>query len=331
MDNPLRNIKNNLIKNNKINLFVKIVNAPLIGRIYDYIYFKKIKKNVKNSKIMLTVEPTNFCNLRCIMCPYKRMKRKKKIMSMNLFKKIINEASDMGCKDIHLTQYNEPFMDKHIFERIKYAKEKGMRVWFYSNAMLLDEKIRKKTLENPPDLIRFSVDGIKKETFENIRRGANYEKVVENITSLYKERNKINKKSPRIEVFFTSLKENEGESKEFLKFWEGKCDYASLYIADSRESEKYVTINYEKLKPYPCFNPKRILVLSNGKVVLCCVDIDGEVKLGDLKKQSLKEIIKSKDFQRVFKSQIERKCNIKMCKKCSKFYLDSTFSWWAEK
>ncbi len=331
MRNFLRNIKNNLIKSNLIEVFIKLVNTPLIGNIYDKIYFSNIKKKINNSEILLTIEPNNFCNLQCIMCPYKRMKRKKETMSMSLFKKIIQEAIEVGCKDLHLTQYNEPFTDKFLFERIRYAKNNGMRVWFYSNATLMNKYIRKKVLENTPDLIRFSVDSVKKEIFENIRKGANYEKVVENITNLYKERKKIKKKFPIIEVYFTVMKENEREVKDFLKFWKGKCDYASLYIADSRDSQRYVKMNYKKLKPYPCFNPKRILVLSNGKVVLCCVDVDGKVELGDLKKQTLKEIINSKKFNDVFKSQLERKCKIPMCESCSKLYLDSSFSWWAEK
>ena len=116
--------------------------------------------------------------------------------------------------------------------------------------------------------------------------------------------------------------------KRILEFWKNKCDFASIYPADSRESGKFVRINYRKMKPYPCFNPKRLLVLSNGKVALCCVDIDGDVILGDLNKQTLKEIVNSRKFQQISESQMNRKCNIPMCHSCSKFYIDSAFTWW---
>jgi len=256
------------------------------------------------------------------------MKRKKETMSMDLFKKIVDEAKEIGCKHIHLTQYNEPFTDKLIFERIKHIRQKRMESSFYSNAMLLDDEKIKNILKNPPDLIRFSVDGVKKETFESIRVNANFERVTNNIKKLYKERNLKKQKFPVIEVFFTVLEKNKKECKQFLKSWKDNCDFASLYPADSRESRDFVGLDYKKLKPYPCFNPKRVLVLSNCKVALCCVDIDGDIILGDLKKQNLKELLNSSAYKKIYESQMNRTCDIKMCKNCSKFYIDSAFQWW---
>lgn len=308
--------------------FIKLINLPIIGDIYDFFYLRFIRNKIENSPLMLTIEPNNLCNLQCIMCPYKRMKRKREIMPVPLFKKIVDEASEMGCKEVHLTQYNEPFTDKSIFERLDYIRKSGMKSSFYSNATLMTDEIIRKVLEHPPDLIRFSVDGAKKETFESIRVGANFEKVVLNVIKLFNERNRKKKKLPVIEVFFTILDKNKNEAKDFLKFWKGKCDFVSLYPADSRESSKYVSVDYKKLKPYPCFNPKKVLILSNGKVDLCCVDIDGKVILGDVKKKSLKEILNSPVYRKIYDSQMKRKCEIEMCKNCSKFYVDSAFSWW---
>lgn len=327
--NLIRKIKNNIVRNRtNVKFFIFIINLPLLGNIYDYFYFKHIKKTITKSDIFVTIEPNNICNLKCIMCPYQRMKRKKETMSLVLFKKIVDEAKELGCKEIHLTQYNEPFTDKLLFKRLSYIREKGMKSSFYSNAMLLDSVKREKLLKAPADLIRFSIDGIKKETQESIRKGSNYEMVVENVTSLYKERNKAGQKLPIIEVFFTFLENNKNEAKEFQRFWKDKCDFISIYPADSRESNKFVGINYKKLKPYPCFNPKRITVLSNGKVTLCCIDMDGGIVLGDLKKQSLKEIFNSKRYKEIYESQLKRECKIPLCLGCSKYYLDSAFSWW---
>ncbi len=41
---------------------------------------------------MVGVELTNFCNLRCSMCPYEMMTRKKENMPLDLFKKICDES-----------------------------------------------------------------------------------------------------------------------------------------------------------------------------------------------------------------------------------------------
>lgn len=323
-----RELKNKIINKKNLNIFVKTINLPVIGSVYDFFYFKHIKKRVKNLDTAITVEPNNICNLKCIMCPYQKMKRKKETMSISLFKKIIDEAKEIGCKDVHLTQYNEPFTDQYLFERLKYIRDSGMISSFYSNATLLNNEKINKLLENPVDLIRFSVDGFNKKTFESIRKGANYEQVVKNITALYNQRNQMKKKLPVIEVYFTILENNQKEIAQFKKFWKNKCDNLSFYPADSRESKDFVQVNYSKLKPYPCFNPKRIIILSNGKVALCCVDVDGKVELGDLNKQTLKEIINSKKFKDIYASHLNRTCNLSMCKNCSKFYIDSAFSWW---
>lgn len=327
--NFLRNIKNRIVSGRRSMLFfVKLVNMPVLGNIYDFFYLRMIRNKINKSDVMVTIEPNNICNLRCIMCPYKRMERKKETMSMPLFKKIVNEAKELGCKEIHLTQYNEPFTDLDIFRRINYIRKSGMKSSFYSNATLLNEKIINQILENPPDLIRFSVDGAKKETFESIRVGANYEKVVENIKKLFHERNKMGQKLPVIEVYFTAFDRNRGEIDDFLKIWKGNCDFTSIYPVDSRESGQFVGFNYKKLKSYPCFNPKKVLVLSSGKVDMCCVDIDGEATLGDLKKQTLKEILNSEKYKQVYESQMGRNFDLPMCRNCSKFYIDSAFIWW---
>ncbi len=57
-------------------------------------------------------------------------------------------------------------------------------------------------------------------------------------------------------------------------------------------------------------------ILSGGKVVPCCLDKDGVVDLGDIKKQTLKEILASKkvlDIQKGFKNNILVE---ELCQKC---------------
>ena len=325
----LGQIKNKIVSDKKIFLFfLKLINFPLIGILYDSIYFRHIRKKVKTSDLTITIEPNNICNLECVMCPYQHMTRPKKTMSLELFKKIVDEARGLGVKDIHLTQYNEPFTDKLIFERLRYIRSRGLTSSFYSNATLLTDSLIAKTLKDPPNLLRFSVDGVNKKTFESIRKGANFELVKDNIKKLVMERDRQGLKLPRIEVFFTILDANIGEAKAFLQEWKNVCDFISVYPADSRESGNFVGLNYLKLKSYPCFQPKKVIVLSDGLVALCCVDIDGKIPLGDLNKQTLKEIFDSKIYKQTYESQMNRVCKLDLCKNCSKGCIDSAFSWW---
>ncbi|MFX0134338.1 MAG: radical SAM/SPASM domain-containing protein, partial [Candidatus Hodarchaeota archaeon] len=305
-----------------------LINLPIIGNIYDYFYFKRVRARVNANNLRVIIEPNNICNLRCIVCPYQKMTRKKETMPLDLFKKIVDQSIALGCKVIQLQQYNEPFTDKDIFKRISYIRSKGAEVYFYSNGTILDKTIRDKILEHPPNLIRFSIDGIEKKSYESIRVGANYEKVVSNVIKLFKERNKHGLREPIIEVCSLLLDNTRDQGQKYLNFWRNKCDNASVYPSDSRLEVSYSYIKYKKMKPYPCFNPHNIVVLSNGKVCLCCVDYDGEVIFGDLNKQNLKDIINSKKVKEIYESHLKRKCNLEICKKCSRLYVDSAFYWW---
>ena len=50
-------------------------------------------------------------------------------MDMFLFKKIIDDAVENGFITLTFSLYNEPLLDNLIFERVRYAKEKGLKVF----------------------------------------------------------------------------------------------------------------------------------------------------------------------------------------------------------
>lgn len=60
-----------------------------------------------------------------------------------------------------------------------------------------------------------------------------------------------------------------------------------------------------------------IAILSNGKVVPCCLDCDGVVELGDLHVQSLDTILQGKRAQMMIHGFKERKAVEELCQKCS--------------
>jgi hypothetical protein len=57
-----------------------------------FLFPRLLGSNYKDSPVppSLQLEPTNFCNLRCVSCPRDNMTREKGFMEFNLFKKIID-------------------------------------------------------------------------------------------------------------------------------------------------------------------------------------------------------------------------------------------------
>ncbi len=109
-------------------VFSYLISLPLIGQAYEYFYSKKIQKIITHYEsspgYQVALEPLNVCNIECTMCPYPDMEREKTLMPMDLYKKIIDGVVAFGYTRLNLTHYNEPFLDKNLFERVRYAKTK---------------------------------------------------------------------------------------------------------------------------------------------------------------------------------------------------------------
>ncbi|HTX86471.1 MAG TPA: radical SAM protein [Candidatus Nanoarchaeia archaeon] len=58
------------------------------------------------------------------------------------------------------------------------------------------------------------------------------------------------------------------------------------------------------------------LVLADGRLSLCCVDYDGKVAVGDLKKESLPSIIDSERYKKIFADFQNKKISLPYCQKC---------------
>ena len=72
----------------------------------------------------------------------------------------------------------EPLLRPDIFEILEKIKRAGLGVYVSTNGMLLDEKVLAR-LGGLNARIMISIDGATKATYESIRQGASYEKVLE--------------------------------------------------------------------------------------------------------------------------------------------------------
>ena len=93
------------------------------------IFFVKrepIMIKLKNPEIRF--ETTNKCAYHCNICPRELMTREEGVMSMELFKKIIDDALPLGLKFVTLTGFGEAMLDKHFLERVEYCKSKNLYV-----------------------------------------------------------------------------------------------------------------------------------------------------------------------------------------------------------
>lgn len=132
----------------------------------------------------LQVEPSNWCNLHCNMCPYNNLTEDKRAIDYSLFERIVKEIKPAY---LLLTGATESFLHKDIFKMIDFAA-KYATVKIDTNATLLTESFVDKIVNSRLDILSISLDSVDKGRYENIREGARLESVIEGIELLDKRR-----------------------------------------------------------------------------------------------------------------------------------------------
>lgn len=257
--------------------------------------------------VSLVIEPTNQCTLHCLFCPTKDdMTRQKGFMDFDLYKKIIDENSRVEFVNLFL--WGEPLLHPRIFEMVKYAKDKGIEVHFYSNATLLNEKTGRAILESGADRVVFSLDGIG-EMYEKIRNFP-YPKIEQNILDLLALRKEL-KARTAIDVSMVVGRETECAVKEFKEKWTPIVDTVRLQRQNTYEKNQ---------RSKSCFELWRgnVLIHWDGTVAICFIDYDATVKLGDANKHSIKDIYNGAKYQQMRSMQTQGKFP-RICQYCSEY------------
>src|SRR3954471_12268581 len=63
---------------------------------------------------IVQIEATNICNAKCVFCPRDEMHRKQGIMSLELFKKVVDECAEFGITHVRMHNYGEAFVDRKL-------------------------------------------------------------------------------------------------------------------------------------------------------------------------------------------------------------------------
>src|SRR5215510_15649991 len=141
---------------------------------------------------IVQIEATNICNAKCVFCPRDDMHRRQGVMSRELFRKVADECAALGITHVRMHNYGEAFLDRYLPEKVRYAKDKGIReVGLISNGSLITDKVARAMIEAGLDAINISVDAGGQEVFDRTRIGLNYDKVIANVERLVRIRTEL--------------------------------------------------------------------------------------------------------------------------------------------
>jgi MoaA/NifB/PqqE/SkfB family radical SAM enzyme len=251
---------------------------------------------------IVQIESTNICNAKCVFCPRDEMHRRQGIMSVELFRKIVDECVELGITHVRMHNYGESFIDKRLVEKVRYAKERGVKeVGLISNGSLITEAAARGMIDAGLDAINISVDASGKEVFESTRIGLKYDKVIANIERLVRLRAESGKRRPKLILSFVR-QNNSADEQAFIEHWRAIAD--KVHVTDLHNWAG--TLNTESDVNYPCYRPwLTFTVLWDGRVSLCCADFDGRTILGDLNTSSIREIWNAEPYRLARRAHLE--------------------------
>ena len=285
------------------------ISCSVIGSVFD-LALSRFPNTVR-------VETTNACNARCVICPHRRMQRPVSYMDDALYNRIIDECAKYNCGDVHLHNFGEPLLDKHIAQRVQYAKKKGLKkVTIFSNGSLLTTHKTNELMDAGLDEIKISFDGATEEEFERIRFGLKFDTVATNIKELIKIRD-LKKSSLKVKVACHSTSDKD-ETMQSLENCVDEFCFGRVHNWADSEINHAVKSTIRK----PCSRVWRTFtVLSNGNAVLCCLDYEGKVVLGDVNKASIFEIWNNKSYKKIrLLHETAQQDEITICKNCTKSF-----------
>ena len=251
---------------------------------------------------IVQIESTNICNAKCVFCPRDDMERKQGIMEWDLYTKVVDECAALGITHVRMHNYGEALVDRGLVEKVRYAKQAGIReVGMISNGSLITDEVARGLVDAGMDAINISLDAAGKEVFETTRVGLKYDKVIAGIERLLHYRDASGKRRPKLILSFVR-QNNSNEEQAFIEQWGKRAD--KIHITDLHNWAG--TLNAESDVNYPCYRPWLTLtVLWDGRVSLCCADFDGREILGDLRTHSIVEVWNNDRFREVRRAHLD--------------------------
>jgi uncharacterized Fe-S cluster-containing radical SAM superfamily protein len=265
---------------------------------------------------VVRLETTNACNGRCIICPHHKMRRPIRTMPSDLYTQLIDECAAAGCREVHLHNFGEPLLDKHLEERIAYAKEKGIRrVKIFCNGSLLTPARAQGLIDAGLDELKVSMDGATEEEFERIRTPLKFHAVVQNVIELVKLRNAAGSKL-RVHIACCSTADRKATMQPLSEV----VDHFAFGKLHNWGGQSAVKKRWRK----PCSRLWRTFtVLASGEVALCCLDYDGQQLLGRVdQSHSIREVWNAEPYRGIRRRHREaRQAEIPLCAQCTKSFL----------
>lgn len=317
---PLNAVRRHWITLLRYNSWKKMANLFMI-----LAHFALRRPIVKGYPIILKVEPTSRCNLRCPGCiahgtdfPIKEGD-----MSLELFQKLCDEIGNYLYK-ISLYITGEPLLNNRIYDMIAYATKKRIGTVISTNFHAFNEEKAEKMISVGLSHIIVCLDGVSQEVYEKYRVGGKLNLVLKNLDILARKKMEMRSRLPFVEIQAIRNEYNEEELPQIEE------------VARKLKADRF-TIR-EDLRDYRPAEQDRTcfwlwvtsLVTEKGIVIPCCASAwwkNEKKEFGDAKANDFCDVWNNdryREAREVFYKKVNiaekvKKANNSLCSECNIF------------
>lgn len=291
---------------------------------------------------MLMVEPTNFCNLKCPLCPSGNgeMSRPRGKMDFAAYTRLIDQVGDRLFL-LMLWNQGEPFINPCFTEMVRYARQRRIPTLTSTNGHFIRTEAQARELVAAGlDEIIVSLDGVDQETYEKYRVGGSIEKVFTGVRLLVQAKKDLGKTTPLINLQFIVFKHNEADLDQAavlarqLGVDKFLVKTAQVYTQDEASRflpEQAALRRYEEDRPglvvkgQPARGCKVLwyssMVNWDGRVAPCCFDKDIDHELGQaFEGMPFAGIWRGRAYMEFRQRLLDDRLGLDMCRNCSEGY-----------
>ncbi len=210
---------------------------------------KKEKYNLdifNKFNVWLTIELTNICNLKCVMCHVREFDPLTPgMMDLEIFKNIMDEIVEKKIRiyGLKLFWLGEPLLHPQFAEVLSLIPVKNVNetVVFDTNCLLMDKDVTEAIIKRCRDCklyIFLSLDGLTDETYSSMRVLGNRQTAYDNIHYLLKRRKEEKLDFPKVRIQFIVHKNNYHEIEDFIEYWRNTGYFEELPVMDDIQDDR---------------------------------------------------------------------------------------------
>lgn len=160
--------------------------------------------------IHIQLEPTTYCNLNCKMCGRSQYLQHAAHLEVAAFQRILDQIHP---QKITFSGLGEPLTHPHLFEMVRLAKEQGCSINTTTNATLFTPARSEQIVNSGLDLIKISIDGATRQTYQFIRGEDQFLQVLDGIRALNDAKKQAASLTPFIRLNYVMSNANYHEIK----------------------------------------------------------------------------------------------------------------------